>query len=58
MRRHERPVLKQHLPRWLACDRGAKLPILIGDPITIDVLYCSSRNANAKPSLSRERRRI
>lgn len=33
------PVFKQHLPRWLAQDRGSILPIVIGDPAYIDVLY-------------------
>ena len=37
--RHEWPVFKQHLPRWLATDRGEKLPIVIGDPAYLDVLY-------------------
>lgn len=39
VRRHEWPVFKQQLPRWLAQDRGSMLPIVIGDPAYIDVLY-------------------
>lgn len=39
VRRHEFPVFKQHLPRWLQHDRGALLPIVVGDPAYIDVLY-------------------
>lgn len=39
VRRHEWPVFKQHLPRWLARDCGVKLPIVIGDPAYIDMVY-------------------
>ena len=39
VRRHEWPVFKQHLPNWLAQDRGGLLPIVIGDPAYIDVLF-------------------
>jgi hypothetical protein len=39
VRRHEFPVFKQHLPRWLQQDRGEKLPIVVGDPAYIDVLH-------------------
>ena len=39
VRRHEWPVFKQHLPRWLQQDRGAKVPIVVGDPAYIDVLH-------------------
>ena len=39
VRRHEWPVFKQHLPRWLQQDRGEKIPIVVGDPAYIDVLY-------------------
>lgn len=42
-RRHEFPVFKQHLPRWLQQDRGALLPIVVGDPAYIDVLYWSAQ---------------
>jgi hypothetical protein len=38
-RRHEFPVFKQQLPRWLQQERGALLPIVVGDPAYIDVLY-------------------
>ena len=39
VRRHEWPVFKQHLPRWLQQARGAKVPIVVGDPAYIDVLH-------------------
>ena len=39
VRRHEFPVFQQHLPRWLQQDRGKKVPIVVGDPAYIDVLY-------------------
>jgi len=39
VRRHEFPVFKQHLPRWLQQDRRPLLPIVVGDPAYIDVLY-------------------
>ncbi len=39
VRRHEFPVFKQHLPRWLQQDRGTKMPIVVGDPAYIDVLH-------------------
>jgi len=39
VRRHEWPVFKQQLPKWLARDRGVLLPIVIGDPAYIDVLF-------------------
>lgn len=39
VRRHEWPVFKPHLPRWLAQDRGAQLPIVVGDPAYLDVLH-------------------
>lgn len=39
VRRHEFPVFKQHLPRWLHQDRGEKVPIVVGDPAYIDVLH-------------------
>jgi Transposase DDE domain len=41
--RHEFPVFKQHLPRWLERDRGKKVPIVIGDPAYIDVLHWSEQ---------------
>jgi hypothetical protein len=37
--RHEWPIFKQHLPHWLATDRGDKLPIVVGDPAYLDVLF-------------------
>ncbi len=43
VRRHEFPVFKQHLPRWLQQDRGEKLPIVVGDPAYIDVLHWSEQ---------------
>lgn len=39
VRRHEWPIFKQHLPRWLEQNRGRKVPIVVGDPAYIDVLY-------------------
>ena len=39
VRHHEFPVFKQQLPRWLQQDRGPLLPIVVGDPAYIDVLY-------------------
>lgn len=39
VRRHEWPVFKQHLPSWLAQDRGGLLPIVVGDPAYIDVRF-------------------
>ena len=43
VRRHEFPVFKQHLPRWLARDRGEQVPIVVGDPAYIDVLHWSEQ---------------
>lgn len=43
VRHHEFPVFKQHLPRWLAQDRGAQVPIIVGDPAYIDVLHWSEQ---------------
>lgn len=39
MRRHELPVFKEYLPRWLRQDRGKLIPIIVGDPAYIDILY-------------------
>lgn len=39
VRHHEWPVFKQHLPDWLRQDRGAQIPLVIGDPAYLDVLY-------------------
>ena len=41
--RHEWPVFKQHLPSWLATDRSKLMPIVIGDPAYLDVLYWSEQ---------------
>jgi hypothetical protein len=43
VRRHEFPVFKQHLPRWLQPARGALLPIVVGDPAYVDVRYWSEQ---------------
>jgi hypothetical protein len=43
VRRHEFPVFKQHLPRWLQQDRGEKVPIVVGDPAYIDVLHWATQ---------------
>jgi hypothetical protein len=43
VRRHEWPVFKQHLPRWLAQDRGEQIPIVVGDPAYLDVLHWSEQ---------------
>lgn len=43
VRRHEWPVFKQHLPDWLARDRGTLRPIVIGDPAYIDGLFWSEQ---------------
>jgi len=37
--RHEWPVFKQQLPQWLHQDRGEKVPLVVGDPAYLDVLY-------------------
>lgn len=42
-RRHEFPVFKEHLPRWVAQDRGKLMPIIVGDPAYIDILYWSEQ---------------
>ncbi|MCX5682349.1 MAG: transposase [Planctomycetota bacterium] len=39
VRRHEWPVFKQHLPSWLAQDRGGLLPIGVGHPANIEVRF-------------------
>ena len=39
VRRHEWPVFKQLLPHWLRQDRGARVPIVVGDPAYLDVLH-------------------
>ncbi|MEO6752972.1 MAG: hypothetical protein ABIZ04_12390 [Opitutus sp.] len=39
VRRHEFPVFKEHLPRWVRQDRGKFVPIIVGDPAYIDILY-------------------
>lgn len=51
VRHHEFPVFKQHLPRWLAQDRGAQVPIIVGDPAYIDVLHWSEQKRLRKAHL-------
>lgn len=43
VRRHEFPVFKEHLPRWVAQHRGKFVPIVVGDPAYIDILYWSEQ---------------
>lgn len=43
LRRHEFPVFKENLPRWVGPDRGKLVPIIIGDPAYIDILYWSEQ---------------
>jgi hypothetical protein len=43
VRRHEFPVFKQELPRWLAQDRGEQVPIVVGDPAYVDVRHWSEQ---------------
>lgn len=43
VRRHELPVFKGHLPRWVWRDQGKCVPIIIGDPAYIDILYWSEQ---------------
>lgn len=43
VRRHELPVFKEHLPRWMWQDRGKYVPIIVGDPAYIDILYWSEQ---------------
>lgn len=43
VRRHEFPVFKEHLPRWVDASRGKLMPIIIGDPAYIDILYWSEQ---------------
>jgi len=38
-RRHEFPVFKENLPRWVCPARGKFMPIIVGDPAFIDILY-------------------
>lgn len=42
-RRHELPVFKENLPRWVGPDRGKLVPIIVGDPAYIDILYWSEQ---------------
>jgi len=51
IRHHEFPVFKQHLPRWLESDRGDKLPIVVGDPAYIDVLYWFEQHRSRRAAL-------
>lgn len=39
VRRHEFPVFKENLPRWVGRDRSKVVPIIVGDPAFIDILY-------------------
>jgi len=39
VRQHEWPVFKKNALRWLRKDAGKKMPIIVGDPAYIDVLY-------------------
>ena len=43
VRRHEFPVFKENLPRWLAQHRGKFVPLIVGDPAYIDILYWSEQ---------------
>lgn len=43
VRRHEFPVFKENLPRWVAQHRGKFVPIIVGDPAYIDILYWSEQ---------------
>lgn len=43
VRRHEFPVFKENLPRWVGPDRGKLVPIIVGDPAYIDILYWSEQ---------------
>ena len=43
VRRHEFPIFKEHLPRWVGPSRGKLMPIIVGDPAYIDILYWSEQ---------------
>lgn len=43
VRRHEFPVFKENLPRWVGPDRGKLVPVIVGDPAYIDILYWSEQ---------------
>jgi hypothetical protein len=43
MRRHEFPVFQENLPRWVGPDRGKLVPVIVGDPAYIDILYWSEQ---------------
>lgn len=51
VRRHEWPVFKQHLPDWLATDRKALLPIVIGDPAYLDVLFWTEQKLRRQSTI-------
>ena len=48
VRRHEFPVFKQHLPRWLQQNRGEMIPIVVGDPAYLDVQYWALQKIQRK----------
>jgi hypothetical protein len=51
VRHHELPIFKQQLPDWLKTDRGQKMPILIGDPAYIDMLYWFDQHRLGKAAM-------
>ena len=51
VRRHEWPVFQQHLPRWLAQDRGTEIPIVVGDPAYLDVLYWAEQKRQRRAAI-------
>ncbi|MGH8016910.1 MAG: hypothetical protein ACREIA_01255, partial [Opitutaceae bacterium] len=40
---HEFPVFKKHYEQWLRRDKGEQMPIFIGDPAYIDILFWGMR---------------
>ncbi len=44
VRRHEFPVFKENLPRWVWQQKGKLMPIVVGDPAYIDILYWSEQS--------------
>ena len=51
VRHHELPIFKQQLPDWLKTDRRQQMPILIGDPAYIDMLYWFEQHRLRKASV-------
>jgi len=49
--RHEWPVFKQQLPGWLATERRELLPIVIGDPAYLDVLYWTQQKLRRQATI-------